>query len=80
MSSSATRERPALTGAIGYHVSTPALVDLAKAFAFTGGASAASLAANTLGGLLTIASVLIGAVAVELLWEGSAAAYFRRVL
>ena len=65
--------------AIGYHISNPAVVDLAKAFAFTGGASAASLAAKTLGGLLTIASVLIGAIVVELLLEGSAAAYFRRV-
>ena len=66
--------------AIGYHLSNAAVVDLAKALAFAGGASAAALAANTLGGLLTIASVLIGAIAVELLWEGSTAAYFRRVL
>jgi hypothetical protein len=65
--------------AVGYHVGTSALVRLAETFAFTGGASAAPLAVDTLGGLLTIGSVLIGAIAVELLWEGSAAAHFRRV-
>jgi hypothetical protein len=64
--------------AIGYHVSSAAVWHVAYGFAFTGGASAASLAVDTLGGLLTIGSVVIGAIAVELLWERSSAAYFGR--